>query len=103
MESGAIQDYQIDDPNLCQTFGKNRLFHDQRFEVIFSQEGVLERSDVLGVDLLDDHVISAIATQGIISYLGSQYANRYRLRYQRNRDDQSDWKTYLNIDGSEKV
>lgn len=100
MESGEIQSYQIGTPISCYSFGEHRLFGNPMCQLASWQEGGPFRSDTLSIDLLEDHVISAIATQGVGVF---HYATNYVLMYQETIDNGSKWRTYRNIDGSMKV
>ncbi|XP_071819213.1 uncharacterized protein [Apostichopus japonicus] len=102
MESGDIQSNQIDESNVCKQNGGYRLFWNPLASFQFSSEGQDLRTDTVTIDLLEDHVITAIATQGT-GTSHATYATSYRLLYRRRQDrENTSWKTYLNLDGTAK-
>lgn len=103
MESGDIQSNQIDESNVCKQNGGYRLFWNPLASFQLSSEGQDLRTDTVTIDLLEDHVITAIATQGT-GTSHATYATSYRLLYRRRQDrENTSWKTYLNLDGTAKV
>lgn len=107
MESGQIRYDQITESDTCASLAGPRLFLSPVFTQKSSDKSLL---NFLEVRLTEDYVITAIATQGGI--LGEKplhgdgvqvYAEHFNMSYKRTQDHDDIWKTYLNLDGSEKV
>lgn len=105
MESGQIQNEQIKLNGNCVSRDHYRLFSSPVFEARIAENWF---SNYLSVNLQEDHVITAIATQGGVVYLDNSplylYAKHYKLQYITKKDHDDDgWKSYNNLDGSTKV
>lgn len=117
LESGQIADEQIIGSRGCTSLSSFRLFRDPVFEIhyaLYNSEASLPNwcignrspTQSVTITLLEDYVITAMATQGgIIHSLinGSVYVSHYKPLYKKHKEYDKPWKTYLNLDGSDKV
>lgn len=104
MESREIKDYQITESSECIPSDSHRLFHSPAFEIQFLGGTLLPgKSGNISINLLENHIITALATQGGVFRGSPAYATQYKLMYKGDQEDHNSWKTYLDLDGSEKV
>lgn len=106
MISGDIASDQIDtslNSVLCVQGGQFRLFGSPNYHHSRVSSGAsLPDQDII-VDLRDDYVITAIATQG--TYNANDHTRIFPTYYvfQYRTSGSGEWKPYVNIDGSSKV
>ncbi|KAJ8026050.1 Cubilin [Holothuria leucospilota] len=99
MESGEILNSQLTHPNFCHQPEGFRLFRTGEIWIGTADTSIHTKSQTVGIDLIHQHVVTAIATQGVHFGL---YASYFKLFYERQHASDT-WNTYLNTDGSEKI
>lgn len=110
MESGHIEQTQIEtsSTNSCHQDGGFRLFGYPHFSTFAITAHSSFPDQFIMIDLLEDHVITAIATQGTFSpsdISQNTFPSYYVFQFQTNNTavGSTEWQSYRNIDGTIKV